>query len=430
MSKTKCRYLPTGVLSGTVLLLAGAAAPDAAAQEAETEFSLRRVVATVLRDNPDVIAAEKAYLATSARRLTQRPLLADPVFAVGYEGLASPPPGVGGFDERVLGISQEIELPLKWWTRNQIAGKEVQTAEMDFEFARLEKSTVAKKAYGEVLTTEREKELAEGNLALAEDLLRKARVRLDAGDVARIEVLRAQIEVANAQRDTLQASKNLLMAKAGLNLLMARDAHAPLILTDELTFAPIDLDIESLKTMMAEQHPRAKALNYSVAMSRSEVRLSALNFLPDFELGVSRQTIRGVGRFWVAELGFTIPLWFLFRQRGDLQEARANLAQSQAVRVSVQNELILGLENAYHQLHVAEMQVRIYTERLLEEAEELYRIASRSYEEGEASYLEVLDAQRTLRTTRTGYVRTLLEYQSALADLELAVGGEFAGGDQ
>ncbi len=413
-----------------LLLVYGVTTSATSAQEAATEFSLRRVVATVLRENPDVMAAEKAYSATKARRLTQRPLLADPVFAVGYEGLASPPPGVSGFEERVLGITQEIELPVKWWMRNQIATNEVQTAEMYFELARLEKSTVAKKAYGEVLATEREKELADDNLVLAEDFLRKARVRLDAGDVSRIEVLRAQIEVANAQRDTLQASKNLLMAKAELNLLMAREAHAPLILTDELTFAPIDLDIESLKTMMAEQHPQSKALNYSVAMNRSAVRLSALNFLPDFELGVSRQTIRGGGRFWVAELGFTIPLWFLFRQRGDLQGARANLAQSQAERVSVQNELILGLENAYHQLHVAETQVRIYTNNLLEEAEEVYRIASRGYEEGEASYLEVLEAQRTLRTTRTEYVRTLLEHQSALADLELAVGGDLTGGDQ
>ncbi len=396
------------------------------AQEAADEFSIRRVVATVLQANPDVMAAEKAYYAARARRLTQRPLLADPVFAVGYEGLAKPSPGFGRFEERVLGVSQEIELPIKWWMRNAIADKEVQAEEMYFELAKLQKATDARKAYGEVLATERERELADGNLVLAQDFLQKARVRLEAGDVPRIEVLRAGIEVANAERDTMRASKNLLMAKAELNLLMAREAHAPLILTDELTFTPTNFDIGALQTMMTERHPQARALDYSVAGSRSAARLSALNFLPDLEVGISRQTVRGVGGFWVAEFGFTIPLWFLFRQRGDLQEARANLDQARAERMSALNGLILSLENAYHQLHVAEAQVRIYSDNLLEEAEEVYRIASRGYEEGETSYLEVLEAQRTLRTTRTEYVRTLLEHQSALADLELAVGGDLA----
>jgi outer membrane protein TolC len=62
-------------------------------------------------------------------------------------------------------------------------------------------------------------------------------------------------------------------------------------------------------------------------------------------------------------------------------------------------------------------------ENLIGEAEEIYRIASRSYEEGEASYLEVLEAQRILRTTRTEHTQALLEYAAALADMEQAVGG-------
>jgi cobalt-zinc-cadmium efflux system outer membrane protein len=406
------------------LLVIGFSYSGANAQKSGAEFSLHRVVARVLQKNPEVQAAEKSFLAARARLLTQRPLLADPVFVAEYEGLSRLRPNLRGYEERVLGIGQQIELPFKWWTRNDIASKEAQVAEMDFELAKLQKVAEAKKAYGEVLTAERERELAIDNLSLAQDFLKKAKVRYEAGDVPRIEVLRAEIEVAKAERDTLVAGKSLLLAKASLNLLMARDAHAPLILTDRLVFAPVDYDMDSLKAVMMERHPQARALNYAVAGSRSAVRLSALNFLPDLELAVSRQTVTGVGNFWVAEIGFDVPLWFLFRQRGDLQEAKANLAQAQAERISIQNELILGLENAYHQLHVAEKQVRIYTEKLLEEAEEVYRIASRSYEEGEASYLEVLEAQRTLRTTRTEYVQALLEYHSALADLELAVGGE------
>jgi len=393
------------------------------AQEPPPGLSLRQALDIVIRDNPDVRAWEQAYAATRARLLTERPLLADPTFVADYSGLSSLRPGFSGFAERVIGIEQPIELPLKWLARNDIASKEARVAEMDFELAKLDKVAETRKAYGEVLTTRREQELARDNFELAGDFLRMAQVRYEAGDVPPLEVLRARIEVANAERDTLEAEKNVLVAEAALNILMGRGAHASLILTDELTFAPMEYDIDELRATMLQRHPLARAFGYAVEGGRSAVRLSALNFLPDLAVGVFRQKIPGEGSFWSASLGFQVPLWSFFRQRGGLQEAKANLAQTRAYRLGAQNALILELENAYHGLHVAERQVRIYSEQLLEEAQEVYRISSRRYEEGEASYLEVLEAGRTLRTTRTEYVQTLFAYQSALADLERATGG-------
>lgn len=403
-------------------LLIGSPVLRIAAQDGETDYPLRRVIARVLRENPDVRAAERAYAAARGRLLRQRPPLPDPFFAADYEGL-SKPLGLSGFTERTVGIVQPIEFPLKWWKRNEVVGQETRVTEMAFEMVKLERTADARKAYGEALARQRDTELAADNLALAQDFLLKAKVRFEAGDVRRIEVLRAGIGVAQAELDTMTVGTDLLLARAALNLLMAREAHAPLNLTDELSFAPVDYDMGSLKALMMERHPQARAWGYAVAGGRSAVSLAAMQFVPDLELGIFRQTIRGEGDFWTAAFGFQIPLWFLFRQRGDLQEAKANLGQLQAERVSFLNELVLELEGAFHQLHVADKQVRIYMENLLGEAEEIYRIASRSYEEGEASYLEVLEAQRILRTTRTEYAQALFEYQAALADMEQAVGG-------
>ncbi|MFQ5677096.1 MAG: TolC family protein, partial [bacterium] len=59
---------------------------------------------------------------------------------------------------------------------------------------------------------------------------------------------------------------------------------------------------------------------------------------------------------------------------------------------------------------------------LLKEAAEVYHIALRSYEEGEVGYLQLLEAQQTLIAVRAGYIDTLANYNSALADLEQAAG--------
>ncbi|MEE9184604.1 MAG: TolC family protein, partial [Acidimicrobiia bacterium] len=232
-----------------LLLLIGSPISRAAAQDAETNYPLRRVIARVLRENPDVRAAERAYAAARGRLLTQRAPLPDPFFVADYEGL-SKPLGLSGFAERAVGIVQPIEFPLKWWKRNEVVGNEARITEMAFEMVKLVKTADARKGYGEALARQRDEVLAGDNLALAQDFLQKAEVRFEAGDVRRIEVLRAGIEVARAELDTMMVGKELLLAKAALNLLMARDAHAPLNLTDELTFTPVDYDMESLKALM------------------------------------------------------------------------------------------------------------------------------------------------------------------------------------
>lgn len=411
-----------------LLLFVGSSVSRAAAQDTDADFSLDRVISRVLYANPAVKAAEASYTAARGRLLTQRPPLADPIFVVDYD-LISKPLKFGGFGERTFGVVQPLELPLKWLSRNKIAGKEARVAEMNFELVKLVIATVARKAYGQALTRQREKELADDNLVLAQDFLQKARVRFEAGDVRRIEVLRAAIEVAAAELDTVQADKNLLLAGTNLNLLMVREAHAPLNLTDSLTFAPVEYDMVSLKALMLERHPRVRAENYAVAGSRSLVRLAQMQYLPDVDLGIYRRTFRDAASSWEASLAFRVPLWSFFRQRGDVQQAKASLALVRAERVSVRNGLVFALESAHHELEVADKRVRMYTENLLEAAEEVYRIASRSYVEGEASYLEVLEAQRVLRTTRTEYTQALFEYQSALADLEQAVGGPLTSTD-
>ena len=58
----------------------------------------------------------------------------------------------------------------------------------------------------------------------------------------------------------------------------------------------------------------------------------------------------------------------------------------------------------------------------LKEVEELVRIATRSYEEGEMGYLEMSDALKSFNRIRVGYSESVFEYLSALADLEEAVG--------
>ena len=63
-----------------------------------------------------------------------------------------------------------------------------------------------------------------------------------------------------------------------------------------------------------------------------------------------------------------------------------------------------------------------YETRLLKQAQEVLDAKIYSYNRGEVSLLEVLNAQRTFDEVQAQYIETLFNYNAALVELEKAVG--------
>ena len=125
---------------------------------------------------------------------------------------------------------------------------------------------------------------------------------------------------------------------------------------------------------------------------------------------------------WGGELGVSIPLWILLRGQGAVRSTSLMVDVSRWQLIHKRRHVFLGVERAHSHLIVAGQQVKNYRDNTLKEVEELVRIATRSYEEGEMGYLEMSDALKTLNRIRVGYSESIFEYLAALADLENAVG--------
>ena len=67
-------------------------------------------------------------------------------------------------------------------------------------------------------------------------------------------------------------------------------------------------------------------------------------------------------------------------------------------------------------------QVRHYDNGLLENAASVVKGKIYSYDRGETSLLEVLNAQRTYDEVRTLYIETLYNYAASLVELETSAG--------
>jgi outer membrane protein TolC len=86
----------------------------------------------------------------------------------------------------------------------------------------------------------------------------------------------------------------------------------------------------------------------------------------------------------------------------------------------------LDVESAYSQLNVARKGL-VFAERQRASADENYRLVQRRFQEGEATHLDLLDAQTQLTTAKANDLNTRVDYRHALALLALAMGLERGG---
>ena len=382
-------------------------------------------VQLALGQNPQVIAAQQVWKAARART-TQARALPDPELQLEYEGL----PGVsstGDFGERNFGATQTIEFPLKWWRRSQAAGQAAKATRLAvLEMTRLDLRSRVQVAYDRVLFAEQRLEYMVQHVQLAQDFLKKAQQRLEAGDVAQLVVLRAEVEAGRAANRMTEGHNDLSVAKAELNTLLARPSRTPLEMNGDLDYQPTEIDLEKLQLLALERRPDFRGADWAVESSLSAQGMVRAALLPDLNVGVFRQTIRGAtgeDGFWRVGLALDFPLWGAARQRGEIAEAKAVVGQAFAEKNSIRNQMLLEIESAFVKVQTSEKQVLLFKERILREAERSFEVANRSYAVGKAMYLELLQAQQALIEVREEYAAALFNYRSALYRLERASGG-------
>jgi len=123
-----------------------------------------------------------------------------------------------------------------------------------------------------------------------------------------------------------------------------------------------------------------------------------------------------------AVVGLSIPLPLFDRNQGNLLEAlrRADKARDELAATEVR--LSTEIAQAHERLKALSLEVGTLQKEILPGAQSAYEAASKGYELGKFSFLEVLDAQRTFFQARSQYLRALADAHRAAADIDRVLG--------
>jgi cobalt-zinc-cadmium efflux system outer membrane protein len=162
-----------------------------------------------------------------------------------------------------------------------------------------------------------------------------------------------------------------------------------------------------------------------VERAEAEIRLQQALARPNVDLGISHHK-QYVGSLPGQTAGFRleIPLPLLHRNQGEIERARNEREQAAARVRALEQQIRAEVASAWEQYLTARQLLEAIEREMLAQAGRVRDTIEFSYRRGEASFLDLLEAQRTLSETRQGYNEARVEYARTLYLLDAIVARE------
>ena len=273
----------------------------------------------------------------------------------------------------------------------------------------------------------------ERELTVSRDRLRElAQVlgrREAAGDAAGFDRLRAEREVLDVDADLTVAAAERARAQAVLASYMSGIQDPSLITVVEADLqvgpsSPAVPPLDALLTQAESTRGELRAYRQDVEAARFGLRAAERSRVPEPEIvaGTKSSSAGGGDVGGVLSVHASIPLFDHARPERALAEARATQAETRAESfLTVLRGEVTALRAAVLQRREAAAR---YRAEALESAAQIERIAQVSYDAGERSILELLDAYRLGASARTRQVALDLTVRQAEIELGFATGWE------
>jgi cobalt-zinc-cadmium efflux system outer membrane protein len=401
--------------------LSSSSRPAARTLEPAGPLTLRGAVAMVLQSNPSLSAASREQEATEGA-VVQAGAWPNPVLGAQLEDLRR--------DNRTttLQLSQPIELGGKRAARVTAAERARDQAASALVARRSELRASAVTLFFEVLTAQERLRLAQDSVGLAQVATKAAANRVTAGKVSPLEETRARVAEAGVRVELLQAEGTLRSARQQLAALWGNPAPR---------FTQVEGAVDELPTLASAQGVEGRLFAAPVLrQARLEVeRREALSSLeqakriPDItvSLGAKRvpastDTESASSRRNQVVVGFSVPLPIFDTNRGNLAEALSREEKARDDLAAAELQLGADVAQATERLRSARATAETLQRDALPGAETAYKAATKGFELGKFSFLEALDAQRTLFQVRNHYLVALADAHRAAGELDRLLG--------
>jgi cobalt-zinc-cadmium efflux system outer membrane protein len=342
-------------------------------------------------------------------------------------------------------LTQTLEVGGKRKARTHLAQSQLALAESQLNDLRQDIRSQVRQAYIDLLAAKETSKTLANQSNLLKSLLDIAKKRFEAGAAPESDVVQASLSYN--QLIPLQASADgrIRQARIQLNTLVGKKLPANYDINDQEASSSKDmLHIRIQKNQLAPtlELPALDALTQSafgqrydfqaalqqVEVARKRVKVTESLRIPDLQVGsgyaflyAPHNTMPHFNQGVFFTLGTNLPIYH--NQKSELQRDRSAAQQAELQVIELKRQIENEVETAFAALQTAMVNVHLYEDKLLPQAEDLSQLAKMSYEVGKTGLPNVILAQQTAQQIRAGYLDAVISYHRSIADLEKALGG-------
>jgi outer membrane protein TolC len=254
-------------------------------------------------------------------------------------------------------------------------------------------------------------------------------------------VIKATIDLRQRQRDLADQEAAIQKAKIALGVFLFPNFTAEYEVVDDLQQVPMLQPLVEARAQAVSSSPDLLAARAGIQEATSEITVARYGYLPslaiDFFYGIDANQFairthypdesgpnglpyrQNLG--YAAQVTLNIPVWNWGITRSKIKQAELRRDQAKLDLTLADRTLQGNLAAAYTEALAAQAQLASLRESV-DLATESLRLTLLRYQAGEATALEVVDAQTTLNQARNAYDDGLTRYRIAIAALQTLTG--------
>jgi outer membrane protein TolC len=294
-------------------------------------------------------------------------------------------------------------------------------------------ATIVKIYYAEVVNRRKyaNAQLAAGEAKRFFDLTQKLE---QGGEVAHADVIKAQLSANDAQRALQDAHLAMDSSHLDLAVLIFPNFNQDFSTVDDLRLPPPLPPMQEVEQQAKSKNPELYAAMQNARAAGLAVMSAKAAYLPsltlDYFYGIDSNQFSIYsntpdGRFrnlgYSASATLNIPIWNWGATQSKVRQSELQREQAQIELSAAQRKLIAELKSFYAEAEGARIQLDVLAQSA-DLAADSARLTTQRYQAGEATALEVVDAQNSLLLARNNYDDGEARYRLAIANLQTLTG--------
>lgn len=254
--------------------------------------------------------------------------------------------------------------------------------------------------------------------------------REDAREAAHADVVKAQLEEQQRSRDLEDAQLMAMNARLELGMLLFPDPRTPYTVDEAEDRAPFASRDEYAQAA-SKNNPELKSALAAVHESDADVLSARADYLPtiglNYTYGIDAAQFATNSTDHVRNLGYSasvtvdLPVWNWLATQHKVKQSEIRRDAARVALTAAQRQAIAQFEKVYAEAVAARHQLDSLDASVQTAAESL-RLTKMRYTGGEATVLEVVDAQTAYVTAANAREDGRVRYQSALTNLKTLTG--------